>query len=98
MLTPPQGQSGPTWDSTEAAVLERQHAASVTRALPGREAITSLEHVAMGHPAQSVIERISAVRLNNHPQQAIRPGTRADGSRRGRDVFLAADATWRHIS
>jgi hypothetical protein len=57
-----------------------------------------LEHVAMGHPAQSVIERISAVRLNNHPQQAIRPVTRAGGSRQGRCVLFAVDSTWRHIS
>jgi hypothetical protein len=98
MATPPQGHVGPTWDSTEAAVLERQQAASVTRALPGREAILFLEHVAMGPPVQSGIERLSAVRLHSHPHQAIRPGTCADGSRRGRDAFLAADATWRHIS
>ena len=54
--------------------------------------------VAMGPPVQSGIERLSAVRLHSHPQRAVRPGARADGSRRGRDVFLAADSTWRHIS
>src|SRR5690242_18009481 len=98
MATPPQGHAGPTWDSTEAAVLERQRAASATRALPGREAILFFEHVAMVPPGQSAIERLSALRLHSHPQQAIRPGTCADGSRRGRDTFLAADSTWRHIS
>ena len=98
MATTPQGHAGPTWDSTEAAVLERRCAASVTRALPGREAIMFVEHVAMGPPVQSGIERLSAMGLHGLSHQAIRPGTRVDGSRRGRDVFLAADATWRHIS
>ncbi len=57
-----------------------------------------VEYVAMGPPVQSTIDRISAVLLHGLSHQAIRPGTRVDGSRRGRDVFLAADATWRYIS
>jgi hypothetical protein len=57
-----------------------------------------LEHAAMGPPGQCTIESLCAVRRHGLLRQAIRTETRADGSRRGRDGFLAADATWRHIS
>ena len=98
MATPLQGHAGPRWDSTEATVLERQRAASVTRALPEREAFMFLEHVAIGPPGQCTIESLCAVRLHGLLHQAIRTETRADGSRRRRDTFLTADSTWRHVS
>jgi hypothetical protein len=56
------------------------------------------EHVAIGPSVQSVIECPSTARLHGLPHQAIPTEPRADGSRRKREAFLAADATWRHIS
>ena len=98
MATPLQGHAGPTWDSIEASVVERQQAASATRALPGREAIMFFEQVAIETPGQSIIESVFAVRLHGLPHQAIRTETRADGSRRVRDAFLTADSMWWHLS
>jgi hypothetical protein len=56
------------------------------------------EHVAMGPPVQSVVESLPAVRLHGPRQQARLTEPRADALTRGRDWFLPADSTWRHIS
>ena len=79
--------------------IECQNAATErARDLPERDASMCFEHVVMGPPLQSVIKSIPAVCLHGPPQQASLIEPRADPLRRGRDAFLTADSTWRHIS